>query len=198
MPVRSRRFAKIGSEEERPPLITQIPDAAKERARLPSSAAQASGAPERPTPEGPAVPASGEAASGRPAFAHPSEEEFARILDFYQLAWRYEPHSFALRYAEDGRVIERFTPDFYLPELDLYIELTTLKQSLVTKKNRKLRRLRELYPDVKIKLLYNRDYRNLLFKYGLAAANKRQAETQGETRVEPQGPQDEAGAETTP
>ena len=111
----------------------------------------------------------------RPAFAHPSEEEFARILDFYRLEWQYEPRSFPLRYADDGRVVERFTPDFYLPELDLYIELTTLKQSLVTKKNRKLRRLRELFPDVKIKLLYNRDYRNLLFKYGRAAASKREA-----------------------
>jgi len=124
----------------------------------------------------------GQGSEGRsdwPSFAHPSEEEFARILDFYQLAWQYEPHSFPLRYADDGRVVERFTPDFYLPELDLYIELTTLKQSLVTKKNRKLRRLRERYPDVKIKLLYNRDYRNLVLKYGLAAATKRQAtETQ--------------------
>src|SRR5919109_584939 len=110
---------------------------------------------------------SGEGRDGWPSFAHPSEEEFAHILDFYQLVWQYEPHSFVLRYAEDGRVVERFTPDFYLPELDLYIELTTLKQSLVTKKNRKLRLLRELYPDVKIKLLYNRDYRNLAFKYGL-------------------------------
>jgi len=109
---------------------------------------------------------------GRPAFAHPSEEEFARILDFYRLDWQYEPRSFPLRYAEDGRVVERFAPDFYLPELDLYIELTTLKQSLVTKKNRKLRRLRELYPDIKIKLLYNRDYRSLLFKYGVAAAKQ--------------------------
>lgn len=103
-----------------------------------------------------------------PAFAHPSEEEFASILDFYQLTWQYEPHSFPLRYDDQGRATERFTPDFYLPELDLYIELTTLKQSLVTKKNRKLRRLRALYPDVKIKLLYNRDFRNLLFKYGIA------------------------------
>src|SRR5207249_11125445 len=101
---------------------------------------------------------------------HPSEQEFAHILDFYQLAWQYEPHSFALRYADDGRVIERFTPDFYLPELGLYIELTTLKQSLVTKKNRKLRRLRELYPDVKIKLLYNRDFRSLMAKYGARRA----------------------------
>jgi hypoxanthine phosphoribosyltransferase len=103
----------------------------------------------------------------RPAFAHPSEAEFASILDFYQLAWEYEPRTFPLRHAEDGRVVESFSPDFFLPELDLYIELTTLKQSLVTKKNRKLRRLRELYPEIKIKLLYNRDYRNLLFKYGL-------------------------------
>ena len=105
----------------------------------------------------------------RPAFAHPSEAEFASILDFYQLAWEYEPRSFPLRHGADGRVVESFSPDFYLPELDLFIELTTLKQSLVTKKNRKLRRLRELYPEIKIKLLYNRDYRNLLFKYGLQA-----------------------------
>lgn len=103
----------------------------------------------------------------RPPFAHPSEAEFARILDFYRIPWQYEPRSFPLRYAPDGRVIEQFTPDFYLPELDLYIELTTLKQSLVTRKNRKLRRLRELYPEIKIKLLYKRDIRSLLFKYGL-------------------------------
>lgn len=107
------------------------------------------------------------AAPAAPAFAHPSEAEFAGILDFYQVKWQYEPRSFPLRYAEDGRVIERFTPDFYLSEFDLYVELTTLKQSLVTKKNRKLRRLRELYPDVNIKLLYNRDFRNLVLKYGI-------------------------------
>jgi hypoxanthine phosphoribosyltransferase len=129
-------------------------------------------------PSATAEPESAPGAQEWPNFAHPSEAEFARILDFYRLEWQYEPRSFPLRYAEDGRVIERFTPDFYLPELDLYIELTTLKQSLVTKKNRKLRRLRELYPDIKIKLLYNRDYRNLLFKYGIAAASKRQDGTE--------------------
>ena len=94
------------------------------------------------------------------------------MLDFYQIPWQYEPRSFPLRYDDSGRVIESFTPDFYLPEVDLYIELTTLRQSLVTKKNRKLRRLRELYPEVNVKLLYNRDYRSLLFKYGVAAAAK--------------------------
>ena len=98
-------------------------------------------------------------------FAHPSELEFARILDFYGVKWSYEPRSFPLR-REGDRILEMFTPDFYLPDLDLYIELTTLRQRLVTEKNRKLRTLRELYPDVNVKLLYNRDYRRLLARYG--------------------------------
>ena len=68
------------------------------------------------------------------SFAHPSEAEFARILDFYRITWQYEPHTFTLRWHDDGSPAERFTPDFYLPELDLYVELTTLKQSLVTRK----------------------------------------------------------------
>jgi hypoxanthine phosphoribosyltransferase len=128
-----------------------------------------------PTPGGKAGTAPG-AASGaltrkqkteRPVFAHPSEAEFARILDFYMVPWQYEPRSFALRSDETGRVVERFAPDFYLPDWDLYIELTTLRQSLVTKKNRKLRRLRELYPEINIKLLYRRDFHNLMRKFGL-------------------------------
>jgi len=98
-------------------------------------------------------------------FAHPSEEEFAHILDFYNIEWVYEPRSFPLRW-EGERITEMFTPDFCLPGLDLYVELTTLKQSLVTEKNRKLRRLRELYPEIKITLLYKKDFDRLLAKYG--------------------------------
>ena len=98
-------------------------------------------------------------------FAHPSEIEFAHILDFYGMKWSYEPRSFPLRW-EGDRIVEMFTPDFYLPDLDLYVELTTLRQKLVTEKNRKLRQLRELYPGVNIKLLYKRDYHRLLAKYG--------------------------------
>ncbi len=98
-------------------------------------------------------------------FAHSSEAEFARILNFYGIRWEYEPRSFPLDWSEEGRVVESFSPDFYLPDFDLYIELTTLKQGLVTRKNRKLRRLRELYPDVRVKIFYGRDYRNLLAKY---------------------------------
>ncbi len=99
-------------------------------------------------------------------FAHESEEEFARFLDFYGIEWYYEPTSFAIRRDEQGRVRESFTPDFYLPQFNLYVELTTMKQSLVTKKNRKVRLLRELYPEIRIKILYGRDYRKLLFKFG--------------------------------
>ncbi len=105
----------------------------------------------------------------RPAFAHASEAELARILDFYDVAWEYEPHTFPILYDRDGAVLESFSPDFYLPELDLYIELTTLKQRLVRKKNRKLRRLRDLYPGLRVKLLYARDFRALLLKYGRIA-----------------------------
>lgn len=98
-------------------------------------------------------------------FAHPSEAEFARLLDFYNIQWVYEPRAFVLN--KDGnRVTEMFSPDFYLPALDLYVELTTLKQSLITYKNRKLRRLRELYPEIKIILLNKNNYDRLLAKYG--------------------------------
>jgi len=103
-----------------------------------------------------------------PEFAHPSEREFARVMDFYRLRWQYEPKTFPIEWDEQNNVLKAFTPDFYLPDLDLFIELTTMKQSLVTKKNRKVRRLRELYPEVNIKILYERDYKNLIWKYGLS------------------------------
>ncbi len=100
-------------------------------------------------------------------FAHRSERQFAQLLDFYQIEWQYEPKSFDLEWDEDGNVTKRFTPDFYLPAFDLYIEITTLNQKLVTKKNRKVRRLRELYPDINCKIFYQRDYLSLVTKYGL-------------------------------
>jgi hypothetical protein len=100
-------------------------------------------------------------------FAHQSEEMFANLLDFYRIAWEYEPRSFPVQYAADGTVLESFTPDFYLPEFDLYVELTTMKQSLVTRKNRKVRLLRELYPHLNIQVYYQKDFENLVFKYGL-------------------------------
>jgi hypothetical protein len=99
-------------------------------------------------------------------FAHASEAELARILDYYQVRWEYEPRTFPILWNLQGEVVESFAPDFYLPELDLYIQLTTLKHTLVRNKNRKLRRLRELYPMIRIKLFYGKDFRALLLKYG--------------------------------
>jgi hypothetical protein len=102
-------------------------------------------------------------------FAHESEAELARILDYYRIEWRYEPDVFPIAWNVDGAVTESFAPDFYLPEVDMYIELTTLKQSLVRKKNRKLRHLRQLYPSVRVKLFYARDFKALMLKYGRLA-----------------------------
>ena len=113
------------------------------------------------------VPAPGRVSLPARQFAHPSEEIFANLLDFYCIPWEYEPRSFPLQWDEQGRVVESFTPDFYLPEFDLYVELTTMKQSLVTKKNRKIKRLRELYPEVNVQVFYQKDFENLIFKYGL-------------------------------
>jgi hypothetical protein len=111
------------------------------------------------------------AGATRPAdqitFAHNSERQFARLLDFYRVEWEYEPTAFPIEWDAAGQPVQHFRPDFYLPGFELYIEITTLNQRLVTKKNRKVRRLRELYPDVRIKVLYQRDYLSLLAKYGL-------------------------------
>ncbi len=102
-----------------------------------------------------------------PAFAHPAEEMFARILDFYGIAWQYEPRTFPLEWDEQGNVIEAFSPDFYLPDQDLYVELTTLRPQLASYKNRRLRRMKELYPDINVKLFKRREMRDLMLKYGL-------------------------------
>jgi hypothetical protein len=107
-----------------------------------------------------------------PIFAHPSEAEFAGILDFYKIRWQYEPKTFPLQWDAQGRVLESFTPDFYLPDQDLYIELTTQKQGLVTKKNRKVRLLKQRYPQINIKVFYGRDFERLLQKYGGAAGKE--------------------------
>lgn len=100
-------------------------------------------------------------------FGHPSEEIFANLLDFYRIAWEYEPRSFPLAWDEQGKVLESFTPDFFLPESNLYVELTTMKQSLVTRKNRKIRLLRQIYPHINIQVFYQKDLQDLVLKYGL-------------------------------
>lgn len=102
-----------------------------------------------------------------PQFANRSEEECARILDYYGMPWMYEPRTFVLERDEDGNVVEAFTPDFFLPEQDLFIELTTMKQAHVTKKNMKIRKVKERFPEINIKLFYKRDFARLAEKYDL-------------------------------
>lgn len=140
-------------------------------------------------PDAPRGPRSG------PAFAHASEAEFAHILDFYQVAWEYEPHVFPILWNLDGNLLESFAPDFFLPELELFVELTTLQQRLVRKKNRKVRRLRELYPDLRIKLFYARDFRALMLKYGRSALVSELSGTLGQmfSRPDEDGSSDSEG-----
>lgn len=108
-----------------------------------------------------------EHSGSRPQFAHPAEAEFARLLDYYGLEWHYEPRTFPLEWDQEGNVTLAFSPDFYLPGEDTYVELTTLRPSLSTQKNRKMRLMAELYPEIKVKL-YNRSaIHRLLVKYGL-------------------------------
>lgn len=102
-----------------------------------------------------------------PGFVHPIEEEFAKLLNYYGIEWQYEPRTFVLAADEEGRVTEAFSPDFYLPGEGLYVELTTMRPKLITRKNRKIRRLRELYPEINIKLFKRQDLRNMMIKYGL-------------------------------
>ncbi|MFN2466807.1 MAG: hypothetical protein ABR521_01540 [Gaiellaceae bacterium] len=106
-----------------------------------------------------------------PRFVNEAELEYAKILDYHSVPWDYEPRTFVLEEDEGGRVLEAFTPDFYLPDQDLYLEVTVMKQSLVTRKNRKLRKLRARYPDVRIKLFYKRDIERLAQRYHLDLAS---------------------------
>jgi hypothetical protein len=124
----------------------------------------------------------------RGRFAHESERQFAQLLDFYGIAWEYEPRTFVLDADDEGRPLQAFSPDFYLPAYDLYIEITTLNQKLVTKKNRKVRLLRERHPEVNVKVLYQRDYLRLLVKYGLAEPDAAAADDAGDEADVPAEP----------
>ena len=107
---------------------------------------------------------------GTPQFVNEAELEYAKILDYHNVPWLYEPHTFVLERDAEGRVTEAFTPDFYLPEQDLYLEVTVMRQQLVTRKNRKLRKLRERYPGVNAKLFYKRDLERLAARLQLQLA----------------------------
>ncbi|NLV73482.1 MAG: hypothetical protein GXY52_02185 [Chloroflexi bacterium] len=132
----------------------------------------------RPKPiRNPAVPR--EAIS----FSHPSEAEFAQVLDFFGVAWRYEPTTFPIYWDEQGNLLEAFSPDFYLVEQDLYVELTTLRAKLMKVKHRKIRRMRELYPEINIRLWDRADYMGFMQRFGLSG---HEASLVGKSALSPQ------------
>ena len=102
-------------------------------------------------------------------FAHESERVFARLLDLYEVEWAYEPFEFPIAWDEQGAPTKGFRPDFWLPAKQCFIELTTAEQRLVTRKNAKIRAFRALYPEVDVSVVYQRDYRELVARHGLAA-----------------------------
>lgn len=101
------------------------------------------------------------------AFKHPSEEEFSKILDMYNIQWLYEPKTFPIQWDNEGNVTMAFTPDFFLPRFNTYIELTTMNQKYVTEKNKKVRRLKELYPGTNINIVFRNNYHTLIKRFGI-------------------------------
>ncbi len=99
------------------------------------------------------------------AFKTEAEAEFAKILDMYQLDWKYEPKTFPIEWDAEGNVTMAFSPDFYLTQFDMYIELTTMNQKYVTQKNKKAKKLRELYPGVNVKVVYKKDFNTLIERF---------------------------------
>lgn len=104
-----------------------------------------------------------------PVFKNPSEAEFARILDMYQIAWKYEPRTFPVEWDAEGNITLAFSPDFYLTQFDTYLELTTMNQKYVTEKNRKLKKVRELYPGTNIRIVYKKDFISLIERFKMTA-----------------------------
>lgn len=105
-------------------------------------------------------------------FKNATEEEFAHILDMYGIEWVYEPKTFPIEWDIAGNIKSAFAPDFYLPRFDMYLELTIMDQKYVTKKNKKLRKVQELYPGTNIKIVYKRDFEELVNRLNGFAGDK--------------------------
>lgn len=105
--------------------------------------------------------------SSFPLLKNQAEIDFARLLDMYHIDWKYEPKTFPVEWDAQGNVTSAFSPDFYLTKFDTYIELTTMNQKYVTEKNKKVKRLRELYPGTHIKVVYKKDFHSLVERFHL-------------------------------
>ncbi len=100
-------------------------------------------------------------------FQHASEEEFAQILDMHGLEWEYEPRTFPIKWDAEGNIIQAFSPDFYLPAFDTYIELTTMNQKYTSVKKKKAELLKKLYPGTNINIVFKNDFHTLIERFGM-------------------------------
>jgi hypothetical protein len=100
------------------------------------------------------------------SFVHPVERELARVFDEHGIEWEYEPHTFVLERNEDGSVKEAFTPDFFLPELGVYVECTVMRQRLTNRKRRKALKAR-LTKGVTVEILFRKDLERLARRWSL-------------------------------
>lgn len=110
--------------------------------------------------------------SDLPLLKNQAEIDFARLLDMYHIDWKYEPKTFPVEWDAQGNVTSAFSPDFYLTKFDTYIELTTMNQKYVTEKNKKVKKLRELYPGTHIKVVYRKDFHSLVERFNLSGEGK--------------------------
>jgi anti-anti-sigma factor len=118
-------------------------------------------------------------------FAHPVERELARLFDRHGIAWEYEPHTFVLEWDEDGTVREAFTPDFFLPDLGIYVECTVMRQALTRHKRRKARKTQER-TGATVEIMFKRDVERLARRWDLRALSDASRST--DTRVSEAAP----------
>jgi hypothetical protein len=103
---------------------------------------------------------------GVPRFAHRAERALARTLSAHGIRWLYEPHTFVLERSADGTVRRAFTPDFYLPDVGLYLECTMARRCHTTRKRSKARAARRLYGIV-VEIVYRTDFETLARRWSL-------------------------------
>ena len=83
------------------------------------------------------------------------EANIARLFNYLGIRWQHQPKIFNL-------VSQNYTPDFYLPDDDIYIEVKNFLWKYSKIRDRKFRKL---YPDIKLTLLLKKDYLELEKKY---------------------------------
>jgi len=83
------------------------------------------------------------------------EANIARLFNYSGIKWTYQQKTFDLG-------SQNYTPDFYLPDGDIYIEV---KNFLWRYSKTRDRKFRKIYPGIKLTLLLKKDYLELEKKY---------------------------------